>query len=192
MDQLTKEIQELKEEYKAQRSRVNDLMDEIEAKNVYLEKKRRQLEKLNFAYSNAKQNSVHVQRNLTEVNDHLRELEQNMASIEKDILDGEKAQKELIRHILEAEDQLKDTKEHMEKCLKSLSEHIEHLKSEKILKLQDCDHRNVPRPQTESQQVILRSRVELSRQTATESVPVQIARIIVFMAQITRAATLRG
>ena len=159
VDQLTKEAQKLKEEYEAQRSRVNDLMDEIEIENESLEEKRQELAELNFAYSNAKQESAHVQRNLTDVNNHLRKLEQNIAAIEQDILDGEKTQQQQIRHILKAEKQLKATKEQMETCLKSLSEQIEYLKGEKTLKLQEY-----MRPQPESQQV--GSRAEAGRAIA--------------------------
>ena len=149
VDYLTKEAQALKEEYEAQKSRVNYLMVVIEKKNRSLEKKRQELTQLTLAYNNAKQESAHVQKDLTDVNKHLRDLEKSIASIEQDILDGEKAQKRLYGHILEAEDTLKDTKECIKTCLKSLTEQTEYLESEKTLKLHN---RNILRPQPLLQQ----------------------------------------
>ena len=150
MDQLTEEAKELEEEYKAQRRRIDNLMADIKGNENYLEKKQQELENLNLAYSNARQKKV--QRDLTGVNDHLRELQQKIAAIEQCILDSKKKRTQLITCIVEAQRQLEDTQKHIEKCLKSLHDEIEHLKFEKTMKLQECDHKSAPRTQPVSQQ----------------------------------------
>ena len=109
---LTSEAQDLKDDYKQQRSKLEKSVTDLETKRTYIERKQEELEEQRqHCYDLLQHHSIDV------CLDQVEKTEKNITSIEKEVGESELEQIELIKQIGETVHELEDTKQYMEKCL---------------------------------------------------------------------------